>query len=506
MREGRAPRLITKGADGGLLPSAFPMGEAMRAVTILCVFAAAASARAGELGVDWNAHVLPAQQEWGIEDASARLSFSDVETALGSLALSGAAGQTARRQALTIDALDNAPFTDVERQSGLHVRAATSLFDNRMSFAAAFAQSQAHSSTYDDVNGLGSRIAEAQREGTAVWLQAKATLLDQPDVGWTLSADWSQIEAGFLSHDAARPVGHVAVAGEHLAVSTTFKADDTSGSVTFDRLSTERMARDLLRARFGIDGADVLLSEKSITRLHGLSTDDWREKSVTRAFGVDLMPELLMPEWHGSLGPFSPAIPSLISVTRTSGGVVYPGALPADQIEGWEAVLSWSTGWGETTAFYWQESLGHRAQAFGFTGSDDTIVDISHRVRIGDWQVGGGVSIASLSNRDAVLPYTDESVSGTFSLAYAPDAGPQFKLALGRNASDYALEPEDYRESRRALSLTLSADLSPLIRGGEKEGATLRLDYRAALETSAVGNASDDSGRHAFLATFATRF
>jgi hypothetical protein len=435
------------------------------------------------------------------------LHAKNIVTKWGTLELRGAAGEFRNSEAITMDRLESPGFLEQRTNTGLNLSVKYSAFADALVVSSAFAWAADNSSTQEFQDASLIASDRSSHNGTAQWHKLDATLIDETDLKWTMSGEWSAVDDDYFANASIRPTGTMPIAGERGTLATRLKIFGAQLAASTESLVNRLMERNASRLTFGTDGFDLAFREKDIARYSSVAEAALLSRKSVRGVTVEFMPELLIPETIGELGALSAFVPNLISLDWERGEITEAATQSRpDMLANAEILLSWSTDLGETTALFTQETQTREISGRSIGAESNRLIDISHTVREGAWRIGFGVSLYEFDYALDDNPFSDKGVSGSFSLAYAPDDGPSFKLAVGRNNDRFAMDDENLVERSSNLNLSLSADLSPYIQEelGQPD-AKLVVEYRARLSDH-DGAGNTDTDRNAFLVSFSTRF
>jgi hypothetical protein len=212
-----------------------------------------------------------------------------------------------------------------------------------------------------------------------------------------------------------------------------------------------------------------------------LDATQWLNRKEIEGASLEITPAVLAPAMTAN----SAVIPKLLSITFERGTIAYPGAAASDDVTNVDAMATWKTAIGDTTALYTYERQGRDLASFGFAGEVDQFIDISQAIKFGAWRVSVGASLMALADASPDDDFIDNSISGTFALRYAPERGAKFEASFGRTHDAFSLDDDDYSQRSRATSLAISLDLSDCVQDAlDRRDTHLTFQYRHQLHQS----------------------
>ncbi len=419
----------------------------------------------------------------------------------GALDVRGSVGRSETSDALTFDRLQWADGYS-EHNTAVSIGATEHLLNDRLKISTDLAWSDGISS-WRDVSQPGSLETQSQ-SGAARWHKVDAKVFDDPDFKWSVTAQASVVEKDFSGNAAAYPTGVVAFIGDGNKFATTLSAFGVNASASVDHLAAPLLTRDAERAQFEIDGFSATVYAKSWQRRSLTDPDEWTSRKAVDGATIEITPSLLSSTLVDDIG----LMPQLVSVTFERGSIAYPGA-PDDDVTNAEALAMWSTKLGDTTAIFSDEKQGRVVTGAGFQGEESFIADLSQSVKFGAWRATVGASTITICDASPQDGLSDTSISGHFSVRYAPKRGPQFEASLGRTKDEFALEADDTFQQSLATSLSLSLDLTNYVQSAlDRRDTRLTLEYRHDLSESQVlldSNVNEATrNRDALLVSFGT--
>jgi len=216
-----------------------------------------------------------------------------------------------------------------------------------------------------------------------------------------------------------------------------------------------------------------------------------------------------------AIDPIRPFLPTAVSGGFERGDIVRAELLPGprDRVDTANVALTWDTSLGETTASFWERRIKtdiitpDGEEGLPLARSRDRFIDLSHKIRRGNWQFGAGLSLIETDDTVNGIRNADSEIAPHVSVAYAPADGPRIELRLGAADAQSQIIDDNVAARAKTRQLQLSVDLSTFVQEElNKPDAKLKLEYRYDLNGSNRDPVSgrERGGGHAVLLTFAT--
>ena len=433
---------------------------------------------------------------------SLKIKSEEISTNFGTVEFRAAMGKLATVDSLNTNTLLFGYQSGSEENTALSLGFVDRMFEGRLTVSSDFAWAQ-DSSVWRD----GSDSSSISRNGAARWHRFDARLIDTPTVRWLASGEISSVDVGFRANSGGRPRMALSIPGERARFSTSIKLWDTTLSSVTERLDSPLQMRALDRVKLGIDGVELDVTARRIERSSFLDPGIRTSRSESTSVAVELLPELLIPETLAELDDLAPLMPNLMSFDWETGReTALTGTTERQDISGLQALFNWSGKLGETTALYWREDQVALGASMDTESGFNQLLDLSHTIKRGHWRIGFGVSMVDLQSSSQDDGYADTSVSGNFSVAYAPTDGPQLKFGIGHHRDEFELEGEDdiFRQDLKAFNLSVSVDLSRFVQKAlDRPKLKLEAEYRRNLShVEATDYHSEQEKAEAFLVSF----
>lgn len=429
----------------------------------------------------------------------------NLTSAFGEIAIRGGVSKIETSDALTFDRV-LWPNSVREANTVVGVGVADRAFNGRLVVSTDLAWSTGKSAfRFGDGDLAASEVTE--HGGSARWHSFEAKLIDSPAFAWSMAGEISVIDEDFVGHAATRPRGAFTLRGERTKWSTRLAAFGATAAASVEEIANRLFTSTTDKFKLDFDGVGATVYSKEIQLLSPEVASVGASGRSLLGANVELTPQLLAPEWFGQ----SPLAPELLSLNWEGGLRTAPvGSSEMRRIASFEALASWNTSIGVTTALYWR---AEDVPEFAGTSPQnlEQLFDFSHTIKRGDLRLSAGASVFDMSERDATGGgISDTSVSANFSLTYAPASGPQIGVRLGHTRDEFALDLPDDLWGRQSASYTLSAsiDLSTYVQKQlDRPGVNLRADYRRTLDDHRATDTPESATEgEAFLVSFDTSF
>jgi len=242
----------------------------------------------------------------------------------------------------------------------------------------------------------------------------------------------------------------------------------------------------------------------------------WLKRTSFSGINADVVVADMVPDAIAdAIDPIRPFLPTTVSGGFERGDVIRSELLPGprDRVSTGNVALTWETSLGETTASAWErriisDIIGVGVEKIPLARSRDRFIDVSHKIRRGNWQFGAGLSLIETDDTIGPLQNRRESeIAPHLSVAYAPDNGPKVELRIGAADAQSQIIDDNLAARAKTRQIQLSVDLSSFAQEEmNKPDAKLKLEYRYDLNGSDKDPVSgrERGGGHALLLTFST--
>ena len=343
-----------------------------------------------------------------------------------------------------------------------------------------------------------------------------AKVIDTENLKLMVDGDFGQTSEGFAASMRELPTGRLVLPESWSNVSSSLELGQTRFAVDYrDYVSSrEAVRRSGFRVGYGSSGLSVYRKEGMEFNL--TQGGQWLKRTSFSGINADVIVADVLPDAVAdAIDPIRPFLPTSVSGGYEKGDVIRSELLPGprDRVATATGAMQWDTRLGETTASFWERRVTTDIMLPGgedkipLSRSRDRFVDVSHKVRSGNWQFGAGLSMIEtddtlLENRNA-----QREIAPHVSIAYAPERGPRVELRFGAADAQSQIVDDNLAARAKTKQLQLSVDLSSFAQEElNKPDAKLKLEYRYDLNGSDKDPVSgrERGGGHALLLTFST--
>lgn len=391
------------------------------------------------------------------------------------------------------------------------------LFGGRVNFGTDIVQAV---DTSDDRDFRDSQLRPADRAirltNSARRGRFAAKVIDSEHLRMFVDGEFGQTSEGFAHSLQEMPTGRLVLPGSWSTVSSRLEVGSARLGVDYqDYVSREQMVQ-----RKGLTFA-YARSAMSLYRKEGMEFNltqggHWLKRTSFSGIEADFIVADLLPDAVAdAIDPVRPFLPRAINASFERGDIIRSELIPGprDRVSTANVALMWESTLGQTTASYWERKINTDVIApdgedsFELSTSRDRFIDVSHKVRRGNWQFGAGLSMIDTDDSHSGLHSRDSQVAPHVSVAYAPEGGPTVELRLGAADAQSQLVDDNLAARSKTRQLQLSVDLSTFAQEElNKPDAKLKLEYRYDLSGSdrdPITN-RERGGGHAVLLTFST--
>ena len=392
-----------------------------------------------------------------------------------------------------------------------------SLFGGRVNFGSDFVQAV---DTTDDRDFRDSQLRQSDRPmhltNSSRRGRFAAKVIDSEHLRLLVDGEFGSTSEGFANSLREMPTGRLVLPGSWSAMSSSLEVGKTRLGVDYqDYVSREEMVQ-----RKGLTLA-YARSAMSLYRKEGMEFNltqggHWLKRTQFSGIEADFVVADLLPDAVAdAIDPVRPFLPRTIEAGFERGDIIRAELIPGprDRVSTATAALTWDTRLGETTASFWERRINtdiispDGEESVELSTSRDRFIDVSHKVRRGNWQFGAGLSMIDTDDSHSGVHSRDSQVAPHVSVAYAPAGGPKIELRLGAADAQSQIVDDDLAARAKTRQLQLSVDLSTFAQDElNKPDAKLKLEYRYDLSGSDKDPVSgrERGGGHAVLLTFST--
>jgi hypothetical protein len=266
---------------------------------------------------------------------------------------------------------------------------------------------------------------------------------------------------------------------------------------------------------FGYASSALKIYRKEGMEFNLTQGGQWLKRTSFAGISADVIVADVLPDAVAdAIDPIRPFLPTSISGGFEKGDIARAELLPGprDRISTANVAMTWETNLGETTASVWDRRINTDIVAVGqedvpLADSRDRFIDVSHKLRRGNWQFGAGLSLIETDDLIAGERRAEREIAPHLSVAYAPENGPKIELRVGAADAQSQIIDDNVAARAKSRQIQLSVDLSSFAQDElNKPDAKLKLEYRYDLNGSDRDPVSgrERGGGHALLVTFAT--
>lgn len=342
-----------------------------------------------------------------------------------------------------------------------------------------------------------------------------AKVIDTENLRLLVDGEMGETTEGFATAFSEMSTGRLVLPGSWSTLSSRLEFGETSVKVDYQDFVTR--AENLKRQGVTVGFAQ---SELSVYRKEGMEFNltqggQWLKRSAYAGVTADIMvADVIPPAVADAIDPIRPFLPTSVFAAFERGDIVRAELLPGprDKVDTANIALTWETNFGETTASVWERRIKtdiytpDGEEGIRLAESRDRFIDVSHKIRRGNWQFGAGLSMIETDDTSLGVRNAQSEIAPHVSIAYSPDAGPKVELRLGAADAQSQIIDDNLAARSKTRQLQLSVDLSSFAQEElNRDDAKLKLEYRYDLngsERDAAGR--EKGGGHALLLTFST--
>ena len=320
-----------------------------------------------------------------------------------------------------------------------------------------------------------------ERTGSAGWYGVEAKLAQSPIFSWSVAADYGNVGQGFFIGQGAGLMRMIALPGEQLTLSSTFKVRQTRITLSNDRYRTDFGNSTSSRLGIAANGISLRLIARDFESGAFAGFAAYSTRSHSLMGSIDLSVDSASSGLLADLGR-SPLFPRTLSLSWRNGWIEnsLPTALDRFRRDAWSLSAGWETKFGETTLDYSQDRRIGAAAQLG-TKADES-VELSHMVRWSGWRAGVDAMVTRSASSNA-RGYRQTSYSAGSTIAYQRVDGPEFMLRIGRDRDRMRLNDRSYLSANDGFRLSASLDLTAYLnKQFDRKDLRLRIEYRKLLE------------------------
>lgn len=411
-----------------------------------------------------------------------KFNFSDLSTDMGVFDVRGGAVTRATTGAMTIERMIGTNYQLQQNNSTALFGVTSHLLDGRLTISSDIASSDdLFEMPTNQARSFAAGSSAFERSGLARWSHIEAQVLNSSALQWSVSGDFSQIDAGYFTSLNGLPQVGAAMPGTRSFVSTTIKSAGTRIAFGMDNYAGPFGAVETDKVTVAYGSITLAATTKDAVVPSFSNPALLASRTTLHGFVLDFPMDELLPASLENMEAIKQLLPTQVSIGLTQGRtenlLTAVGRFSRSSID---ASMSWDSIVGETTLMYWQQSKGGYSAAQG--NKADQFVDVSHAISWRSWRFGvDGYLTQSLAA--GTSGSADTSLSGSVSVTYQQLNGPSFKFRLGRDNDQFRMIDDSYLSSEKSFNLAMSLDLSGYVqRTLNRPDAHLEFELRKALD------------------------
>jgi hypothetical protein len=342
-----------------------------------------------------------------------------------------------------------------------------------------------------------------------------AKVIDTENLKLLVDGEFGETSEGFATSLRELPTGRLVLPGSWSSMSSSLEFGEARVKVDYQDFITR--AENLKRqgVTLGYHSSEISVYRKEGMEFNLTQGGQWLKRSAYAGVTADVMvADVIPPAVADAIDPIRPFLPTSVFAAFERGDIVRAELLPGprDRVDTANVALTWETRFGETTASVWERRIKtdiympDGEEGLPLARSRDRFIDVSHKIRRGNWQFGAGLSMIETDDTSLGVRNADSEIAPHVSVAYAPEGGPRIELRLGAADAQSQIIDDNVAARSKTRQLQLSVDLSSFAQTElNRDDAKLKLEYRYDLngsERDAAGR--ERGGGHALLLTFST--
>ncbi|MFM9862756.1 MAG: hypothetical protein ACKVRO_04035 [Micropepsaceae bacterium] len=344
-----------------------------------------------------------------------------------------------------------------------------------------------------------------------------AKVIDSENLKLLVDGDFGETSEGFSTALSELPTGRLVLPGSWANLSSSLEFGEARVKVDYQDFVSSRGAVKRQGLTLAYASSALQVYRKEGMEFNLTQGGQWLKRTSFTGINADVIVADVLPDAVAeAIDPIRPFLPTVLSGGFERGDVIRAELLPGprDRVSTANAALMWDTRLGETTASFWQRQIktdivtpGNSEGSLPLKESRDRFIDVSHKVRRGNWQFGAGLSMIETDDTINGIRETQSEIAPHISVAYAPENGPKIELRYGAADAQSQIIDDNLAARAKTKQLQLSVDVSNFVQEElNRPDAKLKLEYRYDLNGSdrdPVTN-RERGGGHAVLLTFST--
>lgn len=343
-----------------------------------------------------------------------------------------------------------------------------------------------------------------------------AKVIDTEKLRLLVDGEFGQVSEEFASTMRELPTGRLVLPGQWSSLSSRLEFGSANVSVDYQDYVTREESIRRQGLRLGYASSELSLYSKEGMEFNLTQGGQWLKRTAFTGVNADVIVADVLPDAVAeAIDPIRPFLPTVINAGFERGDIIRAELLPGprDKVSTGTIAMTWDHDYGQTTASFWERRVATDVimpdgeDKIPLLRSRDRFVDISHKIRRGNWQFGAGLSL--IETDDTVNNFerrAEREIAPHVSIAYAPENGPRVELRFGAADAQSQIIDDNVAARAKTRQLALSVDLSNFAQDElNKPDAKLKLEYRYDLSGSDRDPITqrERGGGHALLLTFA---
>ncbi len=342
-----------------------------------------------------------------------------------------------------------------------------------------------------------------------------AKVIDTENLRLLINGEFGNTSESFANSLRELPTGRLVLPGSWSMLTSRFEFGEARVSVDYQDFVTREQTQQRQGLTLGYASSALSVYRKEGMEFNLTQGGQWLKRTSFTGINADVIVADVLPDAVAdAIDPIRPFLPTSINGGFERGDVIRSELLPGprDRVSTANVAMTWDTDYGETTASFWERRINTDIISAGMDDmhlaeSRDRFIDVSHKIRHGNWQFGAGLSLIETDDTVAGNRQAESEIAPHISVAYAPENGPTVELRLGAADAQSQIIDDNVAARAKTRQIQLSVDLSSFAQDElNKPDAKLKLEYRYDL-----GGADRDpvtgrerGGGHALLLTFST--
>ena len=391
------------------------------------------------------------------------------------------------------------------------------LFEGRLSISSDFAKTIDERDTRDFRDPqLRERDQPMRLADTSRRTRFAAKVIDTHNLRLLVDGEFGETSEGFANSISELSTGRLVLPGSWSTLSSQLEFGEAKVKVDYQDFLTREESLKRQGVTLGYASSELSVYRKEGMEFNLTQGGQWLKRTNYTGVTADIMVADVIPSAVAdAIDPIRPFLPTTVYAGFERGDIVRAELLPGprDRVDTAHLALTWETNYGDTTASVWERRIKtdiitpDGEEGIALSRSRDRFIDVSHKIKRGNWQFGAGLSMIETDDTLLGVRNTESEIAPHVSVAYAPADGPKIELRLGAADARSQIIDDNVAARSKTRQLQLSVDLSNFAQEElNKPDAKLKLEYRYDLNGSDKDPVSgrERGGGHALLLTFST--